>query len=553
MRKKEEIKKLYDLWLRKTSEKEREILNKMSSEEIEDSFYKDLEFGTGGMRGKMGYGTNRMNVHTITRATAGFGKWIKENYDNPSVSIAFDTRNNSFNFAVTSAKVLSALDVKVFLFSEPTATPILSYAVRNLKCSGGIIITASHNPPIYNGYKVYTSDGTQAVPRYAEEIIERIENEKFFDQYKEKEENISLVFNSVIENYMKDIYSEIEPIIDGKFEKERIVYSPLHGVGFKPVNKILKKIGFEVYNVLEQIIPDGNFPSVSYPNPEDKKAFDFGIKYSEMNDIPIVLATDPDSDRLGVMIRKNGEYIHLSGNQTGVIMANYLLEKFKKKDLLTNSHFIVKTIVSTPMIYKVAEKYNVKVYDTLTGFKYIGEKIEKSETEGTGEYLFGFEESIGYLFGKHARDKDAIISSALLGIIYRDLKTKGKDLLDYLNDLYDEFGFYKEDLMNFVFEGIDGSRKIQSIMQMVKNNPLKNIFEMKLVKLIDYNAGIDDLPKSNVIELLFENDNKIIVRPSGTEPKIKFYLLANGENEDRVTGVLERMKIYVKEIIENEE
>ncbi len=553
MRKKEEIKKLYDLWLRKTSEKEREILNKMSSEEIEDSFYKDLEFGTGGMRGKMGYGTNRMNVHTITRATAGFGKWIKENYDNPSVSIAFDTRNNSFDFAVTCAKVLSALDVKVFLFSEPTATPILSYAVRNLKCSGGIIITASHNPPIYNGYKVYTSDGTQAVPRYAEEIIERIENEKFFDEYKEKEENISLVFNSVIENYMKDIYSEIEPIIDGKFEKERIVYSPLHGVGFKPVNKILKKIGFEVYNVLEQIIPDGNFPSVSYPNPEDKKAFDFGIKYSEMNDIPIVLATDPDSDRLGVTIRKNGEYIHLSGNQTGVIMANYLLEKFKKKDLLTNSHFIVKTIVSTPMIYKVAEKYNVNVYDTLTGFKYIGEKIEKSETEGTGEYLFGFEESIGYLFGKHARDKDAIISSALLGIIYRDLKTKGKDLLDYLNDLYDEFGFYKEDLMNFVFEGIDGSRKIQSIMQMVKNNPLKNIFEMKLVKLIDYNAGIDDLPKSNVIELLFENDNKIIVRPSGTEPKIKFYLLANGENEDRVTGVLERMKIYVKEIIENEE
>ncbi|MDK2950657.1 MAG: phosphoglucomutase [Kosmotogales bacterium] len=553
MRKKEETKKLYDLWLQKTSEKEREILNKMSSEEIEDSFYKDLEFGTGGMRGKMGYGTNRMNVHTITRATAGFGKWIKENYDDPSVSIAFDTRNNSFDFAVTCAKVLSALDVKVFLFSEPTATPILSYAVRNLKCSGGIIITASHNPPIYNGYKVYTSDGTQAVPRYAEEIIERIENEKFFDEYKEKEENISLVFNSVIENYMKDIYSEIEPIIDGKFEKERIVYSPLHGVGFKPVNKILKKIGFEVYNVLEQIIPDGNFPSVSYPNPEDKKAFDFGIKYSEMNDIPIVLATDPDSDRLGVTIRKNGEYIHLSGNQTGVIMANYLLEKFKKKDLLTNSHFIVKTIVSTPMIYKVAEKYNVKVYDTLTGFKYIGERIEKSETEGTGEYLFGFEESIGYLFGKHARDKDAIISSALLGIIYRDLKTKGKDLLDYLNDLYNEFGFYKEDLMNFVFEGIEGSRKIQSIMQMVKNNPLKNIFEMKLVKLIDYNAGIDDLPKSNVIELLFENDNKIIVRPSGTEPKIKFYLLANGENEDRVTGVLERMKIYVKEIIENEE
>lgn len=553
MRKKEEIKKLYDLWLQKTSEKEREILNKMSSEEIEDSFYKDLEFGTGGMRGKMGYGTNRMNVHTITRATAGFGKWIKENYDDPSVSIAFDTRNNSFDFAVTCAKVLSALDVKVFLFSEPTATPILSYAVRNLKCSGGIIITASHNPPIYNGYKVYTSDGTQAVPRYAEEIIERIENEKFFDEYKEKEENISLVFNSVIENYMKDIYSEIEPIIDGNFEKERIVYSPLHGVGFKPVNKILKKTGFEVYNVLEQIIPDGNFPSVSYPNPEDKKAFDFGIKYSEMNDIPIVLATDPDSDRLGVTIRKNGEYIHLSGNQTGVIMANYLLEKFKKKDLLMNSHFIVKTIVSTPMIYKVAEKYNVKVYDTLTGFKYIGERIEKSETEGTGEYLFGFEESIGYLFGKHARDKDAIISSAVLGIIYRDLKTKGKDLLDYLNDLYNEFGFYKEDLMNFVFEGIEGSRKIQSIMQMVKNNPLKNIFEMKLVKLIDYNSGIDDLPKSNVIEMLFENDNKIIVRPSGTEPKIKFYLLANGENEDRVTGVLEKMKIYVKEIIENEE
>jgi phosphoglucomutase len=512
-----------------------------------------LEFGTGGMRGKMGYGTNRMNVHTITRVTAGFGKWIKENYDDPSVSIAFDTRNNSFDFAVTCAKVLSALDVKVFLFSEPTATPILSYAVRNLKCSGGIIITASHNPPIYNGYKVYTSDGTQAVPRYAEEIIERIENEKFFDEYKEKEENISLVFNSVIENYMKDIYSEIEPIIDGKFEKERIVYSPLHGVGFKPVNKILKKIGFEVYNVLEQIIPDGNFPSVSYPNPEDKKAFDFGIEYSEMNDIPIVLATDPDSDRLGVTIRKDGKYIHLSGNQTGVIMANYLLEKFKKKDLLMNSHFIVKTIVSTPMIYKVAEKYNVKVYDTLTGFKYIGEKIEKSETEGTGEYLFGFEESIGYLFGKHARDKDAIISSALLGIIYRDLKTKGKDLLDYLNDLYNEFGFYKEDLMNFVFEGVDGSRKIQSIMQMVKINPLKNIFEMKLVKLIDYNAGIDDLPKSNVIEMLFENDNKIIVRPSGTEPKIKFYLLANGENKDKVTGVLERMKIYVKGIIENEE
>jgi len=553
MRKKEEIKKLYDLWLQKTSEKEREILNKMSSEEIEDSFYKDLEFGTGGMRGKMGYGTNRMNVHTITRATAGFGKWIKENYDDPSVSIAFDTRNNSFDFAVTCAKVLSALDIKVFLFSEPTATPILSYAVRNLKCAGGIIITASHNPPVYNGYKVYTSDGTQAVPHYAEEIIERTEDEKFFDEYKEKEENISLIFNSVIDNYMKDIYSELEPIIDGKFEKERIVYSPLHGVGFKPVNKILKKIGFEVYNVLEQIIPDGNFPSVSYPNPEDKKAFDFGIKYSEMNDIPIVLATDPDSDRLGVTIRKKGKYIHLSGNQTGVIMANYLLEKFKKKNLLTNSHFIVKTIVSTPMIYKVAGKYNVKVYDTLTGFKYIGEKIEKSETERTGEYLFGFEESIGYLFGKHARDKDAIISSALLGIIYRDLKTKGKDLLDYLNDLYNEFGFYKEDLMNYVFEGIEGSRKIQSIMQMVKNNPLKNIFEMKLVKLIDYNAGIDDLPKSNVIELLFENDNKIIVRPSGTEPKIKFYLLANGENEDRVTGVLERMKIYVKEIIENEE
>jgi phosphoglucomutase len=534
----------YNIWLKKSDEVLKEELKTLNEEEILDRFFKDLEFGTGGLRGKIGAGSNRMNIHTVARATQGFANYLKSINKYPSVVIAYDTRKFSLEFAKTAASVLAANGINVHIFKEVTATPILSFAVRYLKADAGIVITASHNPPEYNGYKIYSSDGTQAVPHIAEKVIEEINKLDYFEDVKNMDFNLGVsegyinwVKDDVFEEYINILEGYLRSIEPNISNNIKIVYTPLHGTGLNPVKELLSRLGFDINIVEEQASPDPNFSTVRVPNPEERDAFDLALTKAKEINADLVMATDPDSDRLGIYVKENNEYVPYTGNQLGVMLSHYLINKMNELNILPNNGLIVKTIVTTDMVKPIAEEYNIDVEETLTGFKFIGEKIEKNLGKKT--FIFGFEESYGYLANDHARDKDAVIASGLIALMTSYLSSEGKTLGSYLNELYEKYGYYLEKNVSFTLEGIEGLNKINDTMKKLRNNPPLKVGDLNLIETIDYLNGINDLPKSNVVELRYDEKLKIIGRPSGTEPKIKFYLLAKGNDQKEVNKIIE--------------
>ena len=548
--------KRYQQWLENVTDDFKEELFRLkdNEDEIIDRFYKDLEFGTGGLRGIMGVGTNRMNVYTVARATQGFANYLKKYKDFPSVVIAYDTRMNSDLFAKVAARVLAANNVNVHIFDQVAPTPLLSFTVRKLKADGGIIITASHNPPEYNGYKVYTSDGTQAVPQYANEITSEIEKLDYFKDIKLmsfeeaiNSEKINILNESIFNDYLDEIEGYIRSLNPKMDKKPVIVYTPLYGAALKLVEGILNRLGFEFSLVEEQAKIDHSFSTLKVPNPEEKEAFELALKKAKEKDADLVLATDPDGDRIGVFEKYKGDYVSFTGNQVGVMLSHYLLSKFKEFSSLKPDDYIVKTIVTTDMVKPIAQEFNVKVEETLTGFKYIGEKIEKYMGSGR-KFIFGFEESYGYLANDHVRDKDAIIAVALISVMSSELLSKMKTLTEYLKDLKERYGYYDEKLLSFTFEGFEGTQKIKRIMTKMRKNPPIKIGDFNLKETLDYLNGIEGFPKSDVVELRYSNV-KIIARPSGTEPKIKFYIMVKSASENESGKLIKDAEQAISEIV----
>ena len=545
-----------------TKNKLKEISN--NEKEIEDSFYKELEFGTAGLRGILGVGTNRMNKYTVGKATQGLANFIiKEKGQERGVAIAYDSRNYSKEFSQIAALILNANGIKTYVFESLRPVPELSFAVRYLKCISGIMITASHNPAKYNGYKVYGEDGAQVTSPKDKQIMDEVNNIKDYAQIKtiEKEEAIKKgLFNQIGEKideaYINEIKKQsLNPEIIKKQENLSIVYTPLHGTGNIPVQKILNEIGFKNINIVkEQQEPDGNFPTVEYPNPEDKKAFKLALELAQKVDAQIVLATDPDADRLGVYVKdiKTNTYIPFTGNMSALIILEYILSQRKEKNTIPENGVVIKSIVSSTMAKPITQKYNVKLEEVLTGFKYIGEKIKEYEINKKYEYIFGYEESYGCLVGTHARDKDAIVAVMLLCEAAAYYKEKNMTLWDQMINMYNEYGYYKEGIKQVTLEGIDGAEKIKEIMDNFRKNPPKNFGSFKVEKIRDYNnsiileAGTNktekiNMPKSNVLYYELSNDSWIAVRPSGTEPKIKYYIGVKGKSIEEANEMLEEL------------
>lgn len=522
--------------------------------EIKDRFYRDLEFGTGGLRGVIGAGTNRMNLYTIRKATQGLANYIiKKGGQDKGVAIAYDSRRMSIEFSLEAALCLCANGIKAYRFESLRPTPELSYALRELGCISGINVTASHNPAEYNGYKVYWEDGAQITPPVDSEIIDEVNAVSDWNMVKtmsrEEAEAKGLFFEigkEIDDKYIAELKKlVVQPeIVKEVGKKLKVVYTPLHGTGNLPVRRILKEIGFEnVYIVKEQELPDGNFPTVNYPNPESPLAFELALKLAKEVDADIILATDPDADRLGVYAKdsETGEYMSFTGNMSGMIICEYLLSQKKERGLLKDDSFIVKTIVSTNMADKVAEYYNVEIKECLTGFKYIGELIKLAEESGKGTYEFGFEESYGCLVGTHARDKDAVVAVMALCEAAAYYYTKGLTLWDQMMEIYRKYGFFREGLETITLKGFEGAEKIKSMMESIRNNPPKELGGLKVVSFRDYQKDtITDLAsgevkptglrKSNVLYFDLEDDAWVCVRPSGTEPKIKFYIGVKGSS-----------------------
>lgn len=549
---------VYSYWLKNVDENSKKELElyKGNDKEIIDRFYRDLEFGTGGMRGKIGTGSNRMNSYTVARATQGFADYLKQEKKDLSVVIAYDTRHKSPEFSEVASEVFAANGIKVYLFSEQTATPILSYAVRHLKADGGLVITASHNPKEYNGYKVYTSDGTQAVPKYAEIIINEVNKLDYFTDVKRmnfdeavKSGMVTVLDDTVYNDYIQEIYGFIQTL-NPKINKDlKFIYSPLHGTGYRPVMEILEKLGVNVIAEPSQAKPDPDFSTVSYPNPEDKGAFKLGIELAEKENADIICATDPDSDRIGVFEKSEKGYITFNGNEMGIMLSHFILTKLKEQKKLPHNGLIIKTIVSTDMIFPIAADFGVSVEQTLTGFKFIGERMEYYHCNGNKKYIFGFEESYGSLAGDHARDKDAVIAAALIAVMTSELKNKKMTLKKYLDTLYKKYGFFKESLLSYTFEGYEGVQKIKNIMSKMKKEPPVKISGIKLTESVDYNVGIEELPKSDVVELRYSGKIKLIARPSGTEPKIKFYIMVNSPDEKTADEIIKQAELTVGEFV----
>lgn len=539
---------------------------KDNQKEIEDRFYKSLEFGTAGLRGVMGAGTNRMNKYTVMKATQGLANFIiKERGQNRGVAISYDSRNMSKEFSEYTALCLNANGIKTYIFESLRPVPELSFAVRKLGCISGIMITASHNPPKYNGYKVYWEDGAQITAPKDKQIINEVNSVTKYEDIKtiEKETAISKGLYNVIGKEIDDEYIEElkklvlnKEIIKEEGKKLKIVYTPLHGTGNIPVRRILKELGFEnVYVVPEQEKPDGNFPTVEYPNPEDKKAFKLALELAQKVEADVVLATDPDADRLGVYAKdsKTNTYMGFTGNMSAMLIAEYLLSQRKERKMLSNNGAMVTSIVSTDLAKAISKKYNIKLFEVLTGFKYIGEKIRQFEETKEYKYEFGFEESYGCLSGTYARDKDGIAAVTTLCEAAAYYKSKGLTLYDQMLNIYKEYGYYMEDTVAITLEGKDGAEQIKNIMEKVRNNPPSEIGKHKVIKFIDYKKEIKinmqngkeektNLPNSNVLYFELENDNWCCIRPSGTEPKIKFYLGVKSNSEENAKKELENMK-----------
>ena len=538
-----EIIKKAESWL---SEKYDNVTRKQVQElidnnpnELLESFHKNLEFGTGGLRGIMGVGCNRMNTYTVAMATQGFANYIKKMFpsiEQPQIAIAYDCRNNSKEFAQTAANVMSANGIKVFIFNSLRPTPELSFAIRELKCQAGIVITASHNPKEYNGYKAYWEDGGQLVSPHDKNVINEVE----------KITDISLVNinkNEDIIEYLDEKFDDIyiNKILDLTLSPEAIqkhkdlifVYTPIHGTGGQIIPRLFKKAGFDnTHTVEEQMIVDGNFPTVISPNPEEKAALTLAIEKAKKVNADIVLATDPDADRVGIAVKdENGEYVLLNGNQTATILTYYLLRRWNELNKLTGKEYIVKTIVTTELLFDIAQKYNVEKYDVLTGFKYIADTILNNPDT---TFIGGGEESYGFLIGDFVRDKDANSACFLIAEIAAWAKDQNKTLYQILKEIYKEFGFYKEGLLSLTKKGISGSEEIKNMMHNFRNTPPKQILGSDIIEIKDYKSSISkdirsgkesiiNLPKSDVLQFITEDGTKISIRPSGTEPKIKFY------------------------------
>ncbi|MBC5992524.1 phospho-sugar mutase [Pontibacter cellulosilyticus] len=519
------------------------LLERNEHESLSDAFYKDLEFGTGGLRGIMGAGSNRMNRYTLGMATQGLCNYLKQNFPNEQikVAIAHDCRNNSDLFARIAAEIFSANGIKVYLFSELRPTPELSFAIRHLGCQSGVVVTASHNPREYNGYKVYWNDGAQVTAPHDKNIIAEVNRITSIDdvKFEPNPANIQLIDKEIDEAYMEQVLGlSISKDAIKRQHDLKIVYSSIHGTGITLVPEVLKRLGFTNVHVVEkQATPDGNFPTVVYPNPEEKEAMTLSLKKAAEVDADIVFATDPDSDRVGIAVKNlEGEFVLLNGNQTGALLINYLLQVWQKAGKLTGKEFIVKTIVTTDLIKDIADSYNVKMYETLTGFKYIAEKIR--EVEGKEIYIGGGEESYGYMIGDFVRDKDGISACALIAEMAAVAKDNGQSLFEMMITMYEKYNFYKEELVSFTKKGQRGAEEIQQMMADMRSNPPQSIAGSKVVEVSDYKLSTRknlvtgeesklDLESSNVLQYMTEDGSKVSARPSGTEPKIKFYISVN--------------------------
>ncbi|HEY1113325.1 MAG TPA: phospho-sugar mutase [Chitinophagaceae bacterium] len=539
-------------------------------DELADAFYRNLEFGTGGLRGIMGIGTNRMNKYTVGMATQGYANYLKQSFPNEtiSVAIAHDSRNNSRFFAETVANVFGANGIQVYLFEEMRPTPELSFAIRHLGCKGGVVCTASHNPKEYNGYKAYWVDGGQLVPPHDKNVISEVERIHSVDDVKWSggEQNIKLIGKELDEAYIQMVKSlSVYPEIIRQQKDLKIVYTPIHGTGIKLVPQVLKEYGFEnVHIVEEQATPDGNFPTVVYPNPEESEAMSIGLKQAEAIDADILLGTDPDSDRVGIGVKDNqGKWILLNGNQTAVLAFNYMIESRKQKGIAQPNDMVIKTIVTTDMIDNFAARNGVNCYNVLTGFKWIAELIR--EKEPNEHYVIGGEESYGLMIGDKIRDKDAISAVAILCEMAAYEKSQGRSLYQKLIDLYVEYGCYQEHLISITKKGMNGQQQIAEMMERFRSNPPRQLGGSKVVELLDYqlqkktkleNGSTEDiqLPKSNVLQFILEDGSKISARPSGTEPKIKFYFsvrteLASADQYEVVKAhLMQKIETIIKEM-----
>lgn len=543
-----DYKEKYQQWLGFDEDTKAELLAITDEKEIEDRFYKDLEFGTGGLRGIMGAGANRMNKYTVSKATQGLADYLKAEFDGEkSVAIAHDSRNNSRQFAIYAAEVLCANGIKVYLYDTLMPTPVLSFTVRHLGCTAGAVVTASHNPKEYNGYKIYDETGCQLCPDQANKVI----------GYVNAIEDLKAVPHMNLEEAAKKgLYQPIGAEVLDAFLKEvkkqslyeepsdiKIVYTPLHGTGNIPVRKILE--GMNISVVKEQELPDGNFSTVRSPNPEEKDALTLALKQAEREDADLVFGTDPDCDRIGAGVKHDGKYVLITGNQMGALLVNFVLNM--KKASLNGKSTLVKTIVTSELGANIARSFGLQVAETLTGFKYIGDQINRYEKSGDREFVIGYEESYGYLVGTHARDKDAVVSSMLVCQMAAYYYNQGKTLIDALNDIYDEYGYYLDSLDTFVLKGIEGAQKIQSLMTEFRENGSKFFDGIK--EVYDFSKGIADLPKENVLKYIFEDGSWLAIRPSGTEPKLKVYYSIQDKSRENAHARLDALKSHLHEII----
>lgn len=535
----------YKNWLSFADEDTKAELQSITDEkEIEDRFYKDLAFGTGGLRGVMGAGSNRMNKYTVGKATLGLAKYLLSKNDGEvSVAIAYDTRNNSQFFAKTAAGVFASQGIKVYIYENIVPVPVLSFTTHYLNCTAGVMITASHNPKEYNGYKVYDKKGCQLCTDDAKAAIGFINDINDYSSIEFLDE--SPLINYIGEKELSAFLSEVKK--QSLYEEKsdlKIVYTPLHGTGNIPVRRMLE--GLDVTVVNEQEMPDGNFSTVRSPNPEEKDALTIAIEKAKQIGADLVLGTDPDCDRVGIAVKDGDDYKLFTGNQTGALLVKFVLEM--KKAQLNEKSTLVKTIVTSELGANIGRKYGLQVEETLTGFKYIGDKINKYEETGKQEFVIGYEESYGYLVGTHARDKDAVVSSMLICQMAAWYKNQGKTLVDGLNDIYDEYGYYLDFLDSFVLKGKDGAEKIQNLMTYFRDTD-KALFD-GIDEIIDYSKGVGDLPKENVLKYIWQDGSWMAVRPSGTEPKIKVYYSVVDKNRDDAQLRLDNIRAKIKDIIE---
>ena len=551
MRTKQEIQAEYLRWRQYTAETAdvASELERMDEADVDDAFYRDLAFGTGGLRGVIGAGTNRMNVYTVAKASQGLANYVKKHFpDNPSIAIAYDSRIKSDLFSQTAAGVFAANGIKAFIYPELMPTPCLSYAVRALKCSAGIVITASHNPSKYNGYKVYGPDGCQITTEAAVAILAEIEAVDTFEDVKKisfdeaiRSGKAEYIGKEVYDGFISEVKNQSVLFGDDINKDVAIVYSPLNGTGLKPVTRALRESGFSNITVVkEQEQPDGHFPTCPYPNPEIREAMELGLQYCEKTGADMLLATDPDADRCGIAVRDGDEYRLLTGNEVGLLLLDYICSQRQKHNMVPEHPVFIKTIVTMDLAEKIAEHYGVDTINVLTGFKFIGEVIGRLEAEGREQdYICGFEESYGYLTGSYVRDKDAVNAAYMICEMFAFYKTRGISLTDKLAEIYKTYGYCMNTLHSYQFEGASGMLKMQEIMSCFRKG-ISKIADQKVATTLDYIDGLNGLPKSDVIKYILDDGSSVVIRPSGTEPKLKTYISVTAENR-RAAELEERL------------